>query len=100
LGKDWIQEAFNFYKYCQEWLKNNEAEYHYAFPRPTEEETLRRIDEFKKFNKGKTRKQIAKDYGLSYTGSCRDLLSRRWNKDRERIEEFIAETIKMLEQHL
>jgi hypothetical protein len=100
LGKGWINEAINFYKYCQKWLKNNESKYHYAFPRPTEEETKRRLKEFKEYNKGKTRKQIAKDYELSYTGSCHDLLSRRWKKDRERIEEFIAETIEMLEQHL
>lgn len=96
LGKDWTEEAILFYKYCRKWLKQNESKYHYAFPRENEKTTAGEIKEFKSYIKGKTRKQITKDYGLEYKGNVRDFLTRRWQKEKTRIDGFISETLEML----
>jgi hypothetical protein len=99
-GNAWISFAIEFYKYCLAWLQKNELEYHYAFPRPTQEETEERIKEFIISNEKKSKAQIAKDYSLTYTEDVHDLLSRRWQRDKINILKFMDETLQMLSEKM
>lgn len=89
LGKDWIEYAIKFYSTCRRWLKRYENKYHYAFPRQTEEETIKYMKKYTERQKLQgTDEEIYK------------LLSDGWQKEKERIFNFIDKTLKILREEL
>lgn len=101
LGDEWIQEAIDFYEHCYMWLMENENKYSYAFPKATEKETLRTIEDFKQcISRYDSYDAVTEAYGTEYNGNVYDFIERRWIKEKARIFEFIEETIALLKGKL
>ena len=56
---------------------------------------------FREVTDEETQHNIISDaYGVEYTGDTKDFLIRRWEKEKQRINDFIDEIIDMLEEKL
>lgn len=105
LGSEWIKEAIWYYQKSLKYFEDSERykSYQYAFPkydsyhkRDVTDNTLR---DFQRMIAGKyaSYEELSEAYGVEgYNGDDYDFLCRRWNQERDRIIEFINETIEML----
>lgn len=105
LGPEWINEAIWFYEQSLEYFNSSNCKsYSYAFPsydpHMKKDTTEHKIKQFNNHVSGKTNAEITHDYGLEYTGDTYDFLYRRWSQERDRIIEFINETIEMLKNNI
>jgi hypothetical protein len=103
LGKEWVEEAIWFYKLAQNYFNTDPSTYHYAFPQNdlhNRNNTVeKQIKSFENHIKDyKSYAEISKAYELEYTGDSYDFLSRRWQVELKRIQDFIQETLNMLDQ--
>mgnify|MGYP001415321967 CR=1 FL=1 len=126
MSDDWKKAALDFYLYAKDFFqdKNKSKFYHYAFeiesltkPEKTDTEEYKKlsrlyntrmnlISDMKKAFEKKTEDQITKDYGVEFIGGktndadiCK-FLENRWLKEKTKIEQFLDETITMLEGDL
>lgn len=98
LTQEWIDAAIWYYTQAQNYFNNNPTDFHYAFPN-SKTTVEKQIKEFEHFIKDyKSYAEISKAYELEYTGDSYDFLSRRWQVELKRIQDFIQETLIMLEQ--
>ncbi len=98
LGEEWINAALWFYSSCQEFFNSYKVEsYHGAFPTSDSNADLSTIADYERnFKKYSSWEEISKAYELEYKGDTHDFITRRFQKDLVRINSFLDETIKML----
>lgn len=104
LGKEWAQAAAWFYSKCHDFFldSNRVKSYHTAFPKPTERETKNTIADYRRFmgvDKYPTNEDITKAYECEFIGDRNNdedvakFITRRWNKEHQKILNFLHETI-------
>lgn len=107
LDKSWHEAALIFYKKCQEYFNSDKvSSYYYVCPKDNETAKWQEsIEGFEKnFARYKTEgmtedehfKKISKEYEIEYTGDTKDFIKRKWEKEHNRINEFLSETIDRL----
>lgn len=99
IDDSFIEGAIEFYKYALQWLKDNESKYHYAFPKQSEEESQEIVKSFsKKLSSYDCKDSVSEAYGCEFTGDVYDFLVSRWQKEKNRIIDFINQSISKLEE--
>lgn len=94
LGTDWCEAAIWFYTQAREWLKENESHYHYAYPCANAGKTDKFLnDMIERRNKYESDEAFSQAYEHPYNGDMHQFLVSKWQKERDRIMEFIDETI-------
>lgn len=93
-GPKWVAEAVWYYKKCREWLENNEHEYHGAYPTGDDYKDARYLEDMKKQRERyESDEDFSKAYNIEYTGDMVDFMKRRWQANKEKIFQYIDETI-------
>lgn len=104
LGREWAQAAGWFYNRCRDYFMDDGQvqSYHSAFPKDNERETTNTIADYKRFmtvDKYPTNADISKAYDCEFIGDRNNdddvaaFIARRWNAERQKILDFIYETI-------
>lgn len=105
LSQEWIDEIIWFYKKCEEFFNGPDSnDYSYAVTKDPIKLEMRIRDQdnyLKKYFKTKVSiqeswDQISKDYETEYRGDTLDFIQRRWEAEKNRILQYITETIDML----
>ena len=97
LGDEWIKTAIWFYSKCKEFFNTDAHRYSYAFPMASEGQTESRLQSFKLLiSKYDSYEAVSKAYELDYHGDDYDFLSRRWQIELARINDFIDQTLCVL----
>lgn len=101
-GCEWINACIWYYTKCNEFFNSDQVCcYSYAFPREIEKETQKVIQDYKTFmKKYSSNEEISKAYKLEFTGDYEDFAKRAWQKELKRIQQFINETLVMLNNNL
>lgn len=106
LDDEWIDAAIGFYKDCKDFfLSEDSNRYHYAFPKANKRVEDHIRDQEKFFEKYKESSssveefhaKVSENWETPYDGDTYKFLELRWANEKERILEFIDETIDMLE---
>lgn len=100
-SEEWIKEIIWFYQQCRICVENNN--HYYAFPKETEKETKKHVESIKNAIESKnlsSNEEISTLWGAEFSGDYYQFCVNRWNKEKERIFEFIDVTIEMLEDKL
>lgn len=100
LDSEWKESAIWFYKKAREIISNREKEYSYAFPLETELKNKNTIDNQIAMFGNRTNEEVSRDWQHPYDGDIVKFLTTRWQKEKQRIFDFIDETIEMLENHI
>ena len=107
LGNEWAQAAIWFYNQCRDYFMDDDRvkPYHSAFPKASKRETTNTISDYKKSigdtTKYPTNDDISKAYACEFIGDRTSdddvaaFITRRWNAERQRILNFIDETIEL-----
>jgi hypothetical protein len=105
LDKSWFYAALCYYKECKKWFIKHEFEYSSSFPCKQKSSTERRVKDMQQYlsqKKYKNNSEISKAYNCEFTGSIDNyqdvfnFLVKLWEKEKNRINIFIDETIKLL----
>lgn len=98
LGPDWAEAAIWYYKQAQKFFETTPEKYHYAFPCASDRESNNQLADFtERLKSYANNEEISIAYELEYTGDPAEFLTRRWQKELTRINQFIANTITKLE---
>ncbi len=109
MDKSWKDGAVQFYQECQEFFKDSQKikNYSYYFNSeylsPKNQNLIKQLKE--KFSSMSVEK-ISKDYEFEFKGSQKNeqdiakFLEGIWLKEKKRIEEFLEETLEMLQNDL
>jgi hypothetical protein len=101
LGEEWIRAALHFYKHCKEWFKTNWQYYHLAYPQMGEngndKSKFQQKDMMEWLEKYSTHEEVTEAYGVEYDGDVDKFMKKRWEKELNRINDYIDSTIRMLE---
>ena len=104
LGPEWCKAAIWFYTKCRGYFLGDCRGYHYSFPKYDtyldRDVTDRTLKDFQERIAGKyeSYEALSEAYGVEgYNGDDYDFLSRRWQREKNRILTYINETIKYLE---
>ena len=99
-NESWKDAIVTYYQECQKYFKDPfmHFEYHTAYPEPVhlmaeiQRNSLETsfLEAFKKYN---SHEKISKEYGQPYNGNIQEFLTVRWAKEKQRIEDFIQDTI-------
>lgn len=122
MDDSWKQAALDFYRYCKDFFndENKYKHYHHSFSsknlKNQNDESpedvfpynsnLQLLNEMQKVFKDKTKEEISKNFEFEFLGDPKnrddiiEFLERRWDKEREKINSFIDETISMIETDL
>lgn len=105
LDSSWTQAAIWYYEKVREFFNSDKTSYyHGALPTDIKQKSRLISDyekNFERYNKdGMTQDEffaaISENYELTYDGNTEEFIIARWNKELERINLFIDETIDML----
>ena len=93
LNKQWRTAADWFYERCELWFQQNENHYHRAYPRETPAKSQQYLKDMQE-QRGHYDSDAAfsEAYGIEYHGDMEDFMRRRWQCEKQKISEFIAET--------
>jgi hypothetical protein len=112
LGDEWLKAAIKFYEYCQQFFVDYAPHYHSAFPTHSAGGDERRLADFAEMigreDKYETFDDITKGYNyrtpedkwIPYEGDNHEFLTLKWQRQLEGINEFLTETIKLLNSKL
>ena len=105
----WLQGGIEYYEYCRAYFSSAlSADYHSAWPADTRKQ-LSLVNDYETAiarcivgidGEAAQWSAISKAYGTPYRGDTAVFIQDRWAKERLRIEQFINETLTMLESHL
>jgi hypothetical protein len=95
LEKNWITEAIWFYEQCKEFFKSTPGLYHYAFPKDNDNND-RIVREQEEYFGNRTHEEISKSWKYPYDGDTHKFLTGKWQKELVSINEFIDNSIKLL----
>lgn len=105
--RSWTTAALEYYRYCKHFFTTPDAQY-YSGAVPSDLTVRQRsFDSYEKcfaryhiegMTEEEFHKAISAAYELEYTGDILDFMTRRWSIELERINHFIDNTIKKLEQ--
>ncbi len=102
----WKKAAFDYYKKAKEYFNDEKKfkDYHSYFPNENlNKKQKKTINEMKNRFEHLTEEQISKNYEVEFIGKKNNdsdiihFMNRWWEKDKKKINEFIDETLKMLE---
>lgn len=97
LDQEWKDAAIWFYTKCKDFFMTNSQYYHYAFPTSSLREDANRVyDMEERIKKYDSWNKVTEDYGVEYLGDVEDFLSRRWQKELNKIMSFIDGTLARL----
>lgn len=99
LGLEWLDAAIWFYTECQKYFEPELINYHGSYPSDnpnTDAATRRGYEENFARGKYKDNTEISNAYGVEYTGDLDDFIKRRWLKEKERIGQFLVNTVEYL----
>lgn len=112
MDNEWKQAALDFYLYCKDFFNNPERSktYHYSFEFDSfdnlSSQQKNDIQDLKQRIHNLSVEKISKDYGTPFVGSpnndhdIANFLQNRWFKEKEKIHQFLNNTISMLEKDL
>lgn len=101
----WLESALWYYKETQTYFQGNADNYSGAYPSSRKDFEQDFANAFERRRKdGMTDEEwyadISKAYEAEFDGDIPAFLTRRWLKEKARIQQFIAKTIKMIEAEL
>ncbi len=104
LPTDWLEGVLWYYRECKTYFENGAEGYSSAYPSKynRDEELVAHINKMRKEDMSEEdfNAAVSKAYGVEYTGDIPDFQTRRWNKEKTRILDFINETIGVLKEEL
>lgn len=96
-GNEWREAIKWFYMSCLEYFKGNCSGYSYAFPCAKAIETEYRLRDMKKrLTQYESNEEVSAQYNHPFNGNVEDFLTSRWEEERNRIINFIEESLKLL----
>ena len=107
LDSSWLEAGLYFYTQAQEYFASAQVDYYSdAWP---QEPTLqqKRVNDFERdwirLSAEEQRKQwavIGENQGMPFSGDTRAFLATLWEREKTRIDQFLATTVAMLETEL
>lgn len=98
LKGEWVEAAIWFYDRCLKYFNDNPNNYHYSYPSDNQREDVKLIEYFveARQNRYKTDEDFAKAYEVPFDGDFEKFARLRWDMEKERIINYIKETLVML----
>lgn len=109
LDRSWREESLFYYKEMKKFFKGDDAPYYSDAVHKEDWEKEQAVKNYEKnfarykepgMSQDDFYAKISKEYELEYNGNTMDFIQRRWDKELNRINEFIDETISKIEQSL
>ncbi len=98
LGPAWINAAIEFYNVCLDYFNGDCSNYSYAYPCKTTVETENRdYDLTERLSTYTDFATISEEYGVAYNGNVQEFQMARWNAEKNRILDFIQNTLSRLD---
>lgn len=109
MSAEWKAAAFDYYKTALEFFKNPQicTKYHSAAPLHDEGEMVKRINSQESYFNAKRNDKmsdaefhamIEKEWQHPYNGNTREFIITRWEKEHQRIIDFILKTLERIEE--
>lgn len=101
LSSEWLEAARWFYLACQKYFEGDCDGFYETYPKKDTEQNERLRHSLREFlQKYKTHEEVSAAYGVEYRGDLESFLCARWDRRRSQIQEFLTETIALLDREL
>lgn len=98
LSPDWLEAAEWFYNKCMDYFNTDCSDYHYAFPNVSKYEHDNMIKCIIEMMNAYPPEAQFKCFELPYYNDPEEFLTRKWQRDLERIKESITEILSYLHE--
>lgn len=101
---DWLEGVLWYYEECKTYFENGAEGYSYAYPskQNRDDDLAKHIEKYRKDGQSEEEyfAAVSKAYECEFRGDIPDFQTRRWEKEKARILDFISDTMKYIKEEL